>query len=166
MLVSAVPQCESTIHIHIHMHACMLSHFNCVWFFVTPWTVAHQTSLSMGFSRQDYCSGLCIHIHIHWASSMVQWVKNLPAMQETQKTDIRSLGWEDPLEEEMASLHINEFHSCILVWKIPWTEEPDGLQSMGSQRVRHDWATNYNSFSPYIYPLRLESLSHPHNPSL
>ena len=55
--------------------------------------------------------------------------KNLPAVQETQ---IQSLGWEDPLEKEMAT------HSSILAWKISWTEEPGGLQSMGSQRVGHN----------------------------
>ena len=59
---------------------------------------------------------------------MAQLVKNLPAMQETW---VPSLGWEDPLEKEMAT------HSSTLAWKIPWTEEPGGLQSMGSQRVRH-----------------------------
>ena len=63
---------------------------------------------------------------------MAQAVMNLPAMQETQETQVRSLGWEDPLEEEMAT------HSSILAWKIPWTEEPDGLQSIGSQRVRNN----------------------------
>ena len=62
-------------------------------------------------------------------TNLVQMVKSLPAMQETQ---VRSLGWEDPLEKEMAT------HSSILVWKIPWTEEPGGLQSMGLQRVKHD----------------------------
>ena len=56
-------------------------------------------------------------------------LKRLPAMQETW---VRSLGWEDPLEKEMAP------HSSSLAWKIPWTEEPGRLQSMGSQRVRHD----------------------------
>ena len=56
-------------------------------------------------------------------------VKNLPAMQETQ---VRSLGWEDPLEKGMAT------HSSILAWRIPWTEEPGGLQSMGSKRVGHN----------------------------
>ena len=56
---------------------------------------------------------------------MAQGVKNLPAMQETQETQVQSLGWEDPLEEEMAT------HSHILAWKIPWTEEPGGLPSMG-----------------------------------
>ena len=56
-------------------------------------------------------------------------VTPLPAMWETR---VRSLGREDPLEKEMAT------HSSALAWKIPWTEEPDGLQSMGSQRVGHD----------------------------
>ena len=60
---------------------------------------------------------------------MAQMIKNLPAMQETQ---FQSLGQEDPLEEEMAT------HSGILAWEIPWTEEPGGLQSMGSQRAGHD----------------------------
>ena len=62
------------------------------------------------------------------ASLVVQMVKNLPAMQESR---VRSLGWEDPLEKEMAT------HSSTLAWKIPWAEEPGRLQSMGSQRVRH-----------------------------
>ena len=56
-------------------------------------------------------------------------VKNLPAMQET---GVQALVWEDPLEKGMAT------HSSILAWRIPWTEEPGGLQSMGSQRVGHD----------------------------
>ena len=60
---------------------------------------------------------------------MAQMVKNPPAMQQTW---VRSLGWEDPLEEEMA------IHSRILAWRIPWTEEPGGLQSMGLQRVGQD----------------------------
>ena len=63
------------------------------------------------------------------ASLIAQLVKNLPAMQETW---VRSLGWEDPLMKGMAT------HSCILAWRIPWLEEPDRLQSMGLQRVRHD----------------------------
>ena len=63
---------------------------------------------------------------------VAQRIKRLPAMQETQ---VPSLGWEDPLEKEMTT------HSSILVWRIPWTEEPGGLQSTGSQRVGHDLAT-------------------------
>ena len=60
---------------------------------------------------------------------MAQSVKNLPAMQESW---VQSLGWEDPLEEEMAT------HCGILAWRIPWTEEPGRLQSMGMQRVGKD----------------------------
>ena len=63
---------------------------------------------------------------------MVQWVKNPPAAQETQKMWVQSLDWEDPLEEEMAT------HSSTLAWKIPWIEEFGRLQSMESQRVGHD----------------------------
>ena len=64
-----------------------------------------------------------------WASQVAQTVKSLPA---AQKTRVRSLGWEDPLEQEVAT------HSIILAWEIPRTEEPSGLSSMGSQRVGHD----------------------------
>ena len=63
------------------------------------------------------------------ASLVAQTVKNPPAMQDTW---VQSLGWEDPLEEDMAT------HSSILAWRIPWTEEPGGLQSMGTHRVGHD----------------------------
>ena len=68
------------------------------------------------------------------ASLMAQRIKHLPVMQETR---VRSLGWEDPLEKEMAT------HSSILAWRIPWIEEPGGLQSTGSQRVGHDWETSH-----------------------
>ena len=64
-----------------------------------------------------------------WVFLVAQMVKNLPAMWETW---VQALCWEDPLEKEMAT------HSNILAWKIPWTENPGRLQSMGSQRVRHD----------------------------
>ena len=66
-------------------------------------------------------------------SLVAQRLKSLPAMQETW---VRSLGWEDPLDKEMAT------YSSILAWRIPWTEEPGGLQSTGLQRVGHDWATS------------------------
>ena len=69
-----------------------------------------------------------------WGASLVtQMVKCLPAMRETR---VQFLDQEDPLEKEMA------IHSSTLAWKIPWTEEPDRLQSLGLQRVRHDWATS------------------------
>ena len=70
-----------------------------------------------------------LYLHKERASLVAQTVKNLPAMRETW---VQSLGWEDPLEKEMAT------HSSILAWRIPWTEEPGKLQSIGSQRVRHD----------------------------
>ena len=64
---------------------------------------------------------------------MAQMVKNLLTLQETW---VQFLGQEDPLEKGMAA------HSSFLAWRIPWTEEPGGLRSMGSQRVGYDWATN------------------------
>ena len=60
---------------------------------------------------------------------MAQWVKSPPAVWESH---VRSLAGEDPLEKEMAT------HSSILAWRVPWTEEPGGLQSMGLQKVGHD----------------------------
>ena len=167
----------------------------------------HQAPLSMGFSRQEYWSGLpcplpgdlsnprieptspespafgrqilyhwatgeplgrsyiypvstSICIHIDWSMSIsihiythtyiyrlfyfkdwlmwAQMVMNLPAMPETQ---VQSLGQENPLEKAMTT------HSCILAWRILWTEKPGGLQSMGSQRVIHDWVTKTFTFS-------------------
>ena len=65
---------------------------------------------------------------------MAQWVKNPPAMQETQEMQVPSLGWEDPLEEEMAT------HSSVCAWEDPMDRGPSGLQSRGSQRVGHDGA--------------------------
>ena len=78
------------------------------------------------------------------SSFVARMVKRLPTMWETQA---RSLGREDLLEKEMAT------HSSILAWKIPWTEEPGRLQSMGLQRVGHDRATSSSSTSsiPYLY---------------
>ena len=74
---------------------------------------------------------------------MAQRVKSLPAMQETQ---VQFLGGEDPLEKKVAT------HSSILAWRIPWTEEPGGLQSTGSQRVGHDRATSLSLF--FLHPLK------------
>ena len=86
---------------------------------------------------QKTYKGLLSNIYERILKQLAQTVKCLPAMQETW---VRFLGREDPLEKEMA------IHSSILAWKIPWTQEPDRLQSMGSQRVRHNRAT-----SIYIY---------------
>ena len=75
-----------------------------------------------------------------YLSMVAQSVKNPPAIRETW---VWSLGWEDLLEKGMAT------HSSMLAWKIPWTDEPGRLQSMGSQRVGHDWATFTFTFSYY-----------------
>ena len=74
-------------------------------------------------------------------------VKNPPAMQETQ---VQSLGQKDPLEKEMAT------HSSILAWRIPWTENHGGLQTIRSQRVRYERVTNTFTFSLYFIPKHSE----------
>ena len=91
--------------------------------------------------------------HIPTLSLVSHTVKRLPTMRETQ---VQFLGREDPLEKEMAT------HYSILAWKIPWTEDPGRLQSMGSQRVRHDWVTSlhftlWSNYSTRMYlPKRKE----------
>ena len=86
--------------------------------------------LGSGFVSSSFLNFFLITGPTREAGSSV--VKKLPSNARVQETQVRSLGQEDPLEEEMAT------HSSILVWRIPWTEEPGGLQSMGSQRVGHD----------------------------
>ena len=118
----------------------------------TPWTVATQAPLPMGFSRQEYWSRLpppppgdlpnpeIESLSPTWqvdslllappgASLVAQLEKNLPAMWETW---VQSLGLEESLEKGTAT------HAGILAWRIPWAEESGGLQSLGSQRVGHD----------------------------
>ena len=92
-------------------------------------------SVFCGITAPFFCILACLRVCLcpPRASLVAQTVKSLPAMQETW---VQSLGWEDPLEKEMAT------HSSILAWKIPWMEEPGGLQFTGSQRVRHNWETN------------------------
>ena len=76
-----------------------------------------------------------------FSSLLAQMLKNMPAIQETWVWSLQA----DPLEKEMAT------HSSILAWRIPWTEEPGGLQSMWSQRVRHNWVTNtFRAFQEVI----------------
>ena len=118
-----------------------------------PLTSTACTSDFSIFSLLRATSPVTILAVSSWASLVAQLVKNLPAVQETW---VRSLGGEDLLEKGMTT------HSSILAQKIPWTEKTGGLQSMGLQRVRHDWATNththYNmchsffqlTFLPYI----------------
>ena len=84
-----------------------------------------------------------MYMHVYFHIHIAQSVKNLPAVQETR---VQSLGWEDPLEKEMAT------HSSILACKVSWTEEPGGLQSMGSQRVRLNLSTSiYHPITIQLY---------------
>ena len=95
--------------------------------------------------------GLSFPLKYSWASLVVQMVKNPPAMQETW---VLSLSWEDPLEKGMAT------RSSILAWRIPWTEEPGRLQSMGSQRVGHDWVTfilHFHTLGGWDVPWTIEA---------
>ena len=128
--------------------------------FEAPWTVAQQASLSLTLfqSVPKFMSTESVRLPCappiqmselqqevlgpeipvwpepHLMASLMEYVvEHMPAIQETW---VWSLGWEDPLEKEMT------VHSNILAWGILWKEEPGGLQSIGSQRVGHDWTTN------------------------
>ena len=121
-------------------------------------TIAHETHLSMGFPRQEYWSRLPFpspgDLHDQgWILGLLHWqVDSLPLhhngkkihlpMKETQEMQVRFLGWEDPLEVETATF------SNILAWEIPWTEEPGGLQSMGSQKSWTIQQLNNKHLSP------------------
>ena len=93
------------------------------------WRPGHLTKARHG----DMCSRFKPCHQVSWGLLVAQMVRNLPTIKETW---IKSLGWDDLLEKEMAT------HSSILDWRIPWTEEPGELQSMGFQWVAHDLETN------------------------
>ena len=133
------------------------------------WSSWYQTIILRDFFLAINCT--CFGIYWYSLSTwlfrtsggflMAQWVKNLPEMQETQETWVQYLYWEDPLEEEMAT------HSSILAWRIPWTEDSGGLQSMGLQRAGHDWATEHiydfhlqMSCTPKYYTNQFNSYRH------
>ena len=107
----------------------------CTWVWVNSeswwWTGRTGVLQFMGLQRVRHNWATELN-WTEWASLVAQTVKNLPAMWETW---VHALGCEDPLEKGKAT------HSSILDWRIWWTEEPVGLQFMGSQRVRHDWVT-------------------------
>ena len=92
---------------------------------------------SILWGRRFAGEGIGCPLQYSWTSLMTQTVKNPPTMQETW---VWSLGWEDPLEKAMAP------HSSTLAWKIPWTEDLGRLQSMGLQRVGHDWAASLSQW--------------------
>ena len=107
-----------------------------------PWSLFHralyctQPKYLLRSTNLSTNGCLCIAKIALWIFPVAQTVKNLPARKETW---VWSLGQKDPLEKGMAT------HSSILAWRIPWTEEPGGPQSMGSQRVRHDRVTNIHT---------------------
>ena len=111
------------------------------WGFCTDLSIEHGScvrNLGVEFNRGQPCKAS-------------QWLSGKESACQYKQTQVWSLGWEGSLEKEIAT------HSSILAWKIPWTEEPGGLQSIGLQRVGHDWATAPNqreflftvSFSTY-----------------
>ena len=103
-----------------------------------PALTRHHHSGATVYLWADCCTfcGLGQMSNNMWDPVVAQTVKNPPEMQEMQEIRVRPLGWEDSLEKGMAT------HSSILACGIPWTEEPGGLQSLGSQRVRHNRDTN------------------------
>ena len=104
-----------------------------------PWSLLEMTTQQHTFwieksTNIAFCKGL---FWLSMGNRVAQMVKNTAAMQETW---VWPLSWENPLEKRMTT------HSSILAWRIPWTEEPCGIQSMRLQRVGHDWATNTFTF--------------------
>ena len=151
MLVSAIHQHESTL-----------------WFPLEPPFHLPSQSHPSRLSQSTVLSSLCHTANSHWlfilhmvmnmfpcCSLVAQMVKHLSTMWETW---VRALGWEDPLEKEMA------IHSRTIAWRIPWTEEPGRLQSTGLQRVGHDWTTSLtHSMNMFLCcSLNSSTLSWPH----
>ena len=153
VLVSGIQPCGSYIctTVYMCMHVCLLSCFSHVWLFATPWTVAHQAPLSMRFSRQEYWSGLpcplqgiCVYVCTHILDIPGGSDGKIICLQHGRPGFNPCVEPEDPLEKEMAT------HSSTLAWKIPWMEKIGRLQSMASQRVRHDWVTSLSLSYTYI----------------
>ena len=122
---------------------CVLSCFSCVWLFVTSWTVACQAPWCIGFSRQEYWSELlcpppvsnpCLLLSPVLVSQVVVVVKKLPA----NAGDERDEGLIPGLGRSPGGGPAT--YPSILVWRIPWTEEPSRLQSKGLHRVEHSWS--------------------------
>ena len=135
--VSSKVTCENSEH-YSNRRQLSSGLFACFWIIyhkrdVHTQDCVQRQAMSLVLTWITLYQVICIHVFINainsylmssWASLVAQSVKNLPAVQETR---MWSLGWEDPLEKEMPT------HSSILAWKISWTKEPGGLQSMGSQ---------------------------------
>ena len=122
------------------------------YFFLTVLSSPHSLLTTPAFLIRACCLLSCLGPS---SFPVAQTVKHLPIMQEIQ---VQSLGWEDFLEKEMAP------HSSIFAWKIPWMEESGRLQSMGLQRVGHDWATSLSLFFQGLWACSLPLGHHPHPP--
>ena len=121
--------------INIYLNHCYgfcygMGFFNILW----KWNIGHLSSRPKEISIEYQCKKISIKYQCKVPSLVAQMVKNPPAMWETS---VWSLGWDNPLEEEMAT------HSSILAWEIPWTEEPGKVQSIVLQKIVHDWATKH-----------------------
>ena len=104
--------------------------------------LSHLTKQSCPFRNEDSQGAVMSKVLSRTLqNTLAQWVKTPPASKRHRRHEFSPLGWEDPLDEEMAT------YSWSLAWRIPWTEEPGRLQSMGSQRVKHDWGPKHNSIN-------------------
>ena len=109
---------------------------------------------TLSLRRGNHGSPFCLLGHLYCpqlASLVAQMVKNLPSVQETR---VRSLGQEDALKKGMAT------HFSILAWEIPWTEKPGGLQSVGSQRVIHEWSIHTHKTCLYVCYISMHTCFH------
>ena len=122
---------------HILLLSVCKNHFFC------EVSLTHNQNSLHNISSFSPCYSVFSITYEMWTSLVAQMMKCLPTVRETR---VPSLSWEDPLEKEMAT------HSSTLAWKIPWMEEHGRLQSVGSQRVGHDWATSLNYEIMYVRP--------------
>ena len=114
-----------------------------------PFVTLNYIALGSSVPAHVYWVGLLLILGLPWWLSGKESACQFLPVQEMR---VRSLNWEDPLEEEMAT------HSSIIAWKIPWTKNPGGLQSMGSHRVKHDCAHTHSTYI-YMHTISLYSYS-------
>ena len=132
--------CYTHTHTHTHVCVCVPSSFSCVSLCVTLWTVAPQTPLSKGFSRQEHWSELPCPPPGDLSNPGIQ-PKFLASSALADKF-FTTVPPGKPIYIHICNMNTMAPHSSTLAWKIPWMEEPGRLQSMGSLRVGHDWATS------------------------
>ena len=135
--ISILFQYHLFIHIENHKFIAkspiQIQHYSFVHFHICNSLLWQRETLLLLFSNAYFFLLVLLYL-ANQASQLAPWQRTHLPVQELKETWVWSLGGEDPLAEEMAT------HSSILAWRIQWTEEPGGLQSMGMQRVGHDWA--------------------------